>query len=119
MGGKAVSKRDWTEAVHDFADRVHSAYGDRVAGLYLYGSRARGDAKPDSDIDVAIVFRDKPLRFWRELDRTGSLAFDYIVDDELFIQPYPVSVADFESSGVDRPIIASIRRDCIPVEAIQ
>lgn len=111
--------RDWKEAVRDFAVRVRLAYGDRVAGLYVYGSRARGDAKPDSDIDVAIVLNDRPLRFWRELERTGSLAFDYLIDDDLFIQPYPVSVGDFESSSSDRPIIANIRRDCIPVEAIQ
>jgi predicted nucleotidyltransferase len=32
-------------------------YGDRLAGLVLYGSQARGDAREDSDVDVAVVLR--------------------------------------------------------------
>jgi predicted nucleotidyltransferase len=119
VGGAAVKKRDWKEAVRDFASRVRAVYGDRVEGVYVYGSRARGDARPDSDIDVAIVLRDRPLRFWRELERTGSIAFDYLVDDDLFIQPYPVSAVDYRAEEPDRPVIANIRKDGLPVEALR
>jgi predicted nucleotidyltransferase len=30
---------------------------NRLEAIYLYGSQARGDARPDSDIDVMIVLR--------------------------------------------------------------
>jgi len=33
-----------------------AAYGDRLRGVVLYGSEARGDCRPDSDIDIALVF---------------------------------------------------------------
>lgn len=33
-------------------------YGDRLKGLYLYGSYARGEARSDSDIDVMIVLNN-------------------------------------------------------------
>jgi predicted nucleotidyltransferase len=33
---------------------IETIYGDRLARVVLYGSRARGDAHPDSDYDVAV-----------------------------------------------------------------
>lgn len=35
---------------------------DRVAAAWLFGSEARGEARPDSDIDVGVLFVDPPLR---------------------------------------------------------
>ena len=32
-------------------------YGDRLTQMVLYGSQARGDADPDSDIDVLVVLK--------------------------------------------------------------
>ncbi|MBI5477956.1 MAG: nucleotidyltransferase domain-containing protein [Deltaproteobacteria bacterium] len=36
---------------------LDQALGDGVASVRLYGSRARGEARPDSDIDVVVVLR--------------------------------------------------------------
>ena len=46
-----------------FRAAVTEIYGDRVARVVLFGSRARGDAEPDSDYDVAVFLRDLPDRF--------------------------------------------------------
>ena len=43
-------------------------YGERLAGLVLYGSQARGDARPDSDIDLLILLQD-PFDRSEERDR--------------------------------------------------
>lgn len=37
-----------------FGQAVSSAYGDAVERVVLYGSRARGDARPDADYDIAV-----------------------------------------------------------------
>ena len=46
---------DLRAAAEDFAQRVLAVLGDRVGAIVLYGSVARGDAGPDSDVDVLVV----------------------------------------------------------------
>jgi len=35
--------------------RLREAIGNRLDALWLFGSRARGDARPDSDYDLLVV----------------------------------------------------------------
>jgi uncharacterized protein len=41
-----------------FRDAVSELYRDRVERVVLFGSRARRDAKPDSDYDNAVFLKD-------------------------------------------------------------
>jgi predicted nucleotidyltransferase len=36
-------------------DRLRGRFGERVARTILFGSKARGDSGPDSDIDILII----------------------------------------------------------------
>jgi predicted nucleotidyltransferase len=42
----------------DFRDALVKLYGPALDRVVLFGSRARGDAKPDSDYDVAVFLKD-------------------------------------------------------------
>jgi uncharacterized protein (UPF0332 family)/predicted nucleotidyltransferase len=42
-------------AVQTFVARLHAQFGERIARMVLFGSKARGDSSPDSDIDILIV----------------------------------------------------------------
>jgi predicted nucleotidyltransferase len=65
-------------------------YGDRIERVVLFGSRARGDADPESDYDIAVFLTDLTDR-WPELDRLADLRSDFLADAEVFIdaKPYP------------------------------
>ena len=48
-----------------FRAAMATLYGARIERVVLYGSRARGDARPDSDYDIAVFLKDLSSR-WRE-----------------------------------------------------
>ena len=41
---------------------LKAPYGDNIDRIVLFGSRARDDARPDSDYDVAIFLKTLPDR---------------------------------------------------------
>lgn len=55
-------------------------YGERLKGVYLYGSYARGENQPGSDVDVMIVLASYQ-RYGDEIKRTSEmnakLSLDY------------------------------------------
>jgi len=68
-----------------------------VERVILFGSRARGQARADSDYDVAVVVRD--LLDHRRVRRALSdLAYEHILNG-FFIRPIPVSPDYLDASG--------------------
>lgn len=46
-----------------------------VLGIILFGSRARGDSRPDSDVDLVVILRDG---YRRAVERWGGFVFEII-----------------------------------------
>jgi predicted nucleotidyltransferase len=43
------------QAAAEFADKVRQQFDGQLVSILLFGSRARGEAEPDSDMDVLVV----------------------------------------------------------------
>ena len=90
-----------------FRQALTAMYGDRLDRAMLFGSRARGDARPESDYDVAVFLTTLPDR-WVELDRLARLRVELIDETGMFfdVKPYPV-----EALREHSPLMREIRRD--------
>ncbi len=99
-------------AAHDpVLDRFRSAvaeiYGDRLERVVLFGSRARGDFKPDSDYDVA-VFVHQLGGYWDEVRRLADVTTDIVLDTGAVISAKPFRADSYNDT---LPLMGEIRRD--------
>ena len=80
-------------------DRVRAAletmYGDNIDRIVLFGSRARGDARDDSDYDVAVFLKELPDR-WAEMGRLADLRVELIDETGFFFDLLPFPADAYE-----------------------
>lgn len=89
--------------------RLGEVYGDRLDRVVLFGSRARGNARPNSDYDIAVFLKTLPDR-WAELDTLAKLRVDFLDETDAFFDAKPyLAEAYLEHS----PLMHEIRREGI------
>ena len=85
----------------------------RFVELRLFGSKARGDSNPESDIDVLIVLEELNREIRKQV---SALCCDLSIDHHVVISPILYSLAEF-TSGHTRitPFYQNVRREGVPV----
>jgi predicted nucleotidyltransferase len=91
---------------------LEEIYGKRLRGVYLYGSAARNQLTPDSDIDIAIILDDIKSRF-EEHERTSQLGSDVSLEENTLVTFLFISEADFIEGLFT--IHRMIKREGVPV----
>jgi predicted nucleotidyltransferase len=105
------------KALDDFVAAVRRHYGARLVDILVFGSRARGDTRPDSDVDLAIVLEDGNWGFWEEKGLLSDLAYDALIWPGLWIQAWPVSRSDWIEEDLRKVpfFVIGARPDARPV----
>lgn len=70
-------------------------YGARLRQVVLFGSWARGDAHPESDIDLMVVL-DRVESPWVEMRRMDEILWRHSIDNDTVVTALPVAEADLE-----------------------
>ncbi len=91
-----------------FRAALERAYGSRLERVILYGSRARGDAGPESDYDVAVFLRDMPDRAI-ELNRLADLGTDVLYETGELVHAMPYVASAYDDPRM--PLMHEIRRE--------
>ena len=82
------------EAVRSFLALISPRYD--MAGAIIYGSRARGTHRPDSDADVAVLLNGEHQRFLTTKLDMADVAFDVLLDTGISISPLPIWMDEWE-----------------------
>jgi len=106
-------------AVAEYQARLLARFPQRIRRIALFGSKARGEAGPESDLDVLVVLGDGqqsrdgfyPLGLtdpaWREI---VGMTFDLLMEYGVDISPTVISEAEFEEHP---PLVQTVIREGI------
>ena len=96
--------------VREFKRRTLEAMPRRVAKIVLYGSRARGDARKDSDWDVAVFIEGRPT----PRDRSGLslISVDLLMETGEHVQAMPIPISRENSTF---SFYTNVRTDGVPL----
>jgi DNA invertase Pin-like site-specific DNA recombinase len=94
IAAKEIAKRvpkldkETEHAARAFMRRLEGKY-PLIEGI-VFGSRARGDHRPDSDADLAVVLKGKRGDRWAISRDMAGIAFDVMLETGVLVQPTPL-----------------------------
>jgi predicted nucleotidyltransferase len=92
----------------ELRERLKALYGGRFSRMILYGSQARGDAEPGSDIDVLVILHG-PVSPSLEIARTGAITAALSLHYDVVISCAFVSAEHYAT--IRSPWIMNIQRE--------
>ncbi len=98
--------------VADLRASLESLYGERLERVVLFGSHARGDATPESDVDVLVVLEGdvSPVL---EIHRTGAMVADLSLRHGIDVSVAFISAERFAAER--SPFVLNVRREGVAV----
>ena len=106
---------DTDRAAKAFIARLTDRY--EVVGALLFGSRARGDHRPESDADIAVLLAGRPEPFVATKLAMVDAAYDVELETGIVISPFPIWEEEWaHPESLPNPrLIENIRREGLPL----
>jgi len=92
MPSSGLTEKDQL-ALKRFKEAVTKALGNELVELTLFGSKARGEAREDSDIDVLVITNSGN---WRLRDVVYRIVNNILLDDDINISPKVIGKEDYK-----------------------
>lgn len=99
------------DLIEQYVEEVKKIYGFHVRQIILYGSYARGDFRPDSDVDIMILVDMSDLELKVYAQKLSYMTYDFNMDHDLDIKPIAKNEAHFNKWIVNYPFYSNIRKE--------
>ena len=88
-----------------------------IVSAWVYGSRARGTHRADSDVDLAVLLRGEHQRFMSAKLNMADMAFDVLLETGRLISPLPIWQDEWDKphSHANPQLLQNIQREGIRV----
>jgi uncharacterized protein len=87
------------ETIRKCRKALEEHYQSRFKGLVLFGSMARREASPGSDIDLMVLL-DPPFDYFFELRLIVDLLYSIQLDCEQLISARPAAVDEYNAGAI-------------------
>ena len=98
---------DGDAVLRRFRAELGKVYGTRLERVVLFGSRARGDARSDSDYDVA-VFIEEFESIGTEAGRIAAIGTDILLETGALVNALPFKAGAYRART---GLMGELRRD--------
>lgn len=106
-------RQDIRRALESYKAHLQRHFGPRLVRVALFGSRARGEAREDSDVDVLVLIEGSDFQEERE---AAMLAGDVAVEEGVWLSPTVYRAERYQYLlGVESPFASSVEREQIPL----
>jgi predicted nucleotidyltransferase len=104
------------QAVASFREILTAKYGTHLRAVYLFGSRARGDYRQDSDLDVAVFLDEARDPIGEQFDLIAR-GYDIVLSTGINIQPWVFAQASWDDPDLHpaKHLVETIHREGIPL----
>jgi len=101
------------QAIEKLLLRLREAYGDQIQQAMLFGSKARGEAVRDSDIDVMVLVKDET---WVLKNGMLEIVADINLEYDLAIDVRVIGVERWQRmANIQAGLYRTISQDAIPL----
>ena len=97
--------------IKQYVNEIKQIYGTHLRQIILYGSYARGDFRPDSDIDIMILLDLSDLELKAYSQKLSYMTYDFNMDHDLDIKPIAKSEEHFKKWCENYPFYANINKE--------
>ena len=99
------------DLIKQYVEKIKKIYGSHVKQIILYGSYARGDFRPDSDVDIMILVDISDLELKSYGEQLSYMTYDFNLDNDIDIKPIAKSEELFNKWVVNYPFYSNIHRE--------